>query len=71
MHRDKQLPGLDRICDENRCGHFCPPGRHQHSLIGLDAKGLCVKRVHLHIDMVRVQLFQNGGFSRAGLRVPL
>jgi hypothetical protein len=30
MHQDKQLPGLDPICDEYCRGHLSPLGRDKH-----------------------------------------
>ena len=71
MHREKKLPGLNRIGDEHRGGHLGSPGRDQRLLIGSNAERFGIDGIHLHIDLVWIQFVQHGGFPSSSLRVPL
>jgi hypothetical protein len=43
MHRDKQLPSLDRIGHEYGRGHLSSPGPDKHLLVSLNTEGLSVE----------------------------
>jgi hypothetical protein len=71
VYRDKEVAGLDGICDEGCRAHLPAARRDAHSLIGGNAESFRVDRIYLHINLAGIKLSQDSGFSSTCLRVPL
>jgi hypothetical protein len=71
MHRNKELTRLNARRDQRAALQAATLRRYGDTITGADAKPLRIVRVDLYVELLGVELPQDGRFFRPRLRMPL